>query len=248
MGVVQLLSPLDSRAILFSANKALPAFCVAKEKRSRFKTNPTQQLKDTLLRCHLPLLSGKISLHLLLGQILSLQLPRLKRSHPWVGNGRLTGDPFPGEHSLVSDKWIGRHRCRWHMVINHLGSFSSKELIKFLASSVISSKLSSSNSHWAAVTKARVSASSLPWKGDSPLSLKGMKDNKVQNASIRIRSAKRLQSELVTRQRRHNVGSFQFYFFWEEKLRNIWQQLKSCSLIIFHWQRITIWLHCTHKM
>lgn len=40
-----------------------------------------------------------------------------------------------------------------------------------LASSVISSKLSSSNSHSAAVTRARVSASLPPWNGDSPLSL-----------------------------------------------------------------------------
>lgn len=48
--------------------------------------------------------------------------------------------------------------------------------MKSLASCVISSKLSSLNSHCAAVTKARVSASLSPWKGDSPLSLQREED------------------------------------------------------------------------
>lgn len=43
--------------------------------------------------------------------------------------------------------------------------------MKSLDSSVISSKLSGSNSHCAAVTRAKVSASLFPWNGDSPLSL-----------------------------------------------------------------------------
>lgn len=49
--------------------------------------------------------------------------------------------------------------------------FFSRELIKSLAWSEMSSKLSSSNSYLAAVTRAKVSASLFPWKGDSPLSL-----------------------------------------------------------------------------
>lgn len=61
-------------------------------------------------------------------------------------------------------------------VQNYLISLTSRQLMKSLASCVISSKLSSLNSHWAAVTKARVSASSSPWKGDSPLSLQGEAD------------------------------------------------------------------------
>lgn len=35
-----LLSPLDSRAILFRANKALPAFCFAKRKKKCQKSHP----------------------------------------------------------------------------------------------------------------------------------------------------------------------------------------------------------------
>lgn len=73
-------------------------------------------------------------------------------------------------------------------VINHLESLMSKELMKFWASSVISSKLSSSNSHWAAVTKARVSTSSLPWNGDSPLSLKRIKESQSVKESQSLRS------------------------------------------------------------
>lgn len=58
-----LLSPLDSRAILFRANKALPAFCVAKRKRKKSKvSSKKQRLKDnrwsTSPRRHLPLLPG----------------------------------------------------------------------------------------------------------------------------------------------------------------------------------------------
>lgn len=49
--------------------------------------------------------------------------------------------------------------------------------MKSLASCVISSKLSSLNSHCAAVTEARVSASSSPWNGDSPLSLQTGEDD-----------------------------------------------------------------------
>lgn len=59
--------------------------------------------------------------------------------------------------------------------------------MKLLASSVISSKLSSSNSHWAAVTKARVSVSLSPWKGDSPLSLKRSKEEYYYNNCFNIR-------------------------------------------------------------
>lgn len=72
----------------------------------------------------------------------------------------------------------------WVKVQNYLVSLISKELMKSLASCVISSKLSSSNSHCAAVTKARVSASLSPWKGDSPLSLHGEGDNSVITMSF----------------------------------------------------------------
>lgn len=69
----------------------------------------------------------------------------------------------------------GRVTCVW----KYLVSLISKELMKSLASSVISSKLSSSNSHWATVTKARVSTSLLPWNGDSPLNLMRKEDSSV---------------------------------------------------------------------
>lgn len=74
-----------------------------------FNTNLKQQLKDTLVSRHLPLLSGKISLHLLLGQILGLQLSGFKRSHPGVSDGRLTGHPLSDERSIVSEKCNRRH-------------------------------------------------------------------------------------------------------------------------------------------
>lgn len=44
--------------------------------------------------------------------------------------------------------------------------------MKSLASWEMSEKISSSNSHWAAVILLSVSMSFSPWKGDSPLSLK----------------------------------------------------------------------------
>lgn len=56
--------------------------------------------------------------------------------------------------------------------------------MKSLASCVISSKLSSLNSHCAAVTKARVSTSLSPWKGDSPLSLQREEDDAVVTMSF----------------------------------------------------------------
>lgn len=85
------------------------------------------------------------------------------------------------ENTPVTVTWVdkmasgGRVTCVW----KYLVSLISKELMKFLASSVISSKLSSSNSHWAAVTKARVSTSLLPWNGDSPLNLMRKEDNSI---------------------------------------------------------------------
>lgn len=69
----------------------------------------------------------------------------------------------------------------------HLVFWFSSELMKSWASSVISSKLSSSNSHWAAVTKARVSASLLPWNGDSPLSLPTREKDREQFQPVSTR-------------------------------------------------------------
>lgn len=82
----------------------------------------------------------------------------------------------------IADIQLGTkgNTCRqrhWVNVWNDLVSLIRKELMKSLASFVISSKLSSLNSHCAAVTKARVSASLSPWKGDSPLSLQRQEDD-----------------------------------------------------------------------
>lgn len=54
---------------------------------------------------------------------------------------------------------------------SNLRSFFSREVMKSLAWSEISSKLSSSKVKRAAVTREKVSLSVAPWKGDSPLSL-----------------------------------------------------------------------------
>lgn len=69
-------------------------------------------------------------------------------------------------HAYVRVCVCKRLRCP-----SNLTSFCRRELMKSLACFVISSKLSSSNSQWAAVTKARVSESLSPWNGDSPLKL-----------------------------------------------------------------------------
>lgn len=83
-----------------------------------------------------------------------------------------TGHPPPGKHNI---NWYTgfsiNNYLQTALVGNYLVSLISRELMKSLASCVISSKLSSLNSHCAAVTKARVSASLSPWNGDSPLSL-----------------------------------------------------------------------------
>lgn len=84
------------------------------------------------------------------------------------------GESDMHSHSPSYCKWLCKTIYIFCVVLNccgHLMSFVRRPLIKSLASSVMSSKLSGSKSHWAAVTKARDSASVLPWNGDSPLNL-----------------------------------------------------------------------------
>lgn len=91
-----------------------------------------------------------------------------------------TGHPPPGKHTV--NWYTGGHRNKYlqaALLGNYLDSLISRELMKSLASCVISSKLSSLNSHCAAVTEARVSASLSPWNGDSPLSLQTGEEDDV---------------------------------------------------------------------
>lgn len=149
------------------------------------KTAPQTQRKCAVLRCHLPLLPGQKPFHLLLGKILGVgEISRVKCCHPRVGKCLFTGHPPPGKTGAMVLQVVKTRQnqdavLQLYVYENHLVSLLSKELMKFLASSVISSKLSSSNSHCAAVTKARVSASLLPWNGDSPLNLKKKTDSVV---------------------------------------------------------------------
>lgn len=75
----------------------------------------------------------------------------------------------PSPHPKTQPSSVGTHPAPTPS--SYPGSFCSSWLMKSLACWEMSEKVSSSNSHWAAVTLLSVSMSVSPWKGDSPLSL-----------------------------------------------------------------------------
>ncbi len=127
---------------------------------------------------YLPLLPSQEFLHLVFGKVFdgAAAVVYTSRHQPGMCQGFFTWHPAPvREFNAVL--WICVDTFVWYVCTEsisiwmHLTSLLSRELMKSFARSVISSKLSSSNSHCTAVTRARVSESLSPWNGDSPLNL-----------------------------------------------------------------------------
>ena len=172
------LSLLESRAILFRANKALPAFYLAMKKSGGKKQNSLNG------RTNMKTTSRGVTFHFCRARYFFIfSFDRFLVDSAPESNAAIQGWASACSQFIlllaiiqVADIQLGTkgnnsRQRHWLNAYNYLVSLISKELMKSWAFCVISSKLSSLNSHCAAVTKARVSASVSPWKGDSPLSL-----------------------------------------------------------------------------
>ena len=83
--------------------------------------------------------------------------------------------------SAVSEDSSSFRKVQSPQICTYLEFLTNNLEMNSLASSVMTSKLSSSKSHSTAVTFARVSLSSSPSSGDRPLSLAGKKNSVLQS-------------------------------------------------------------------